>query len=491
MRQIAAIIGGGVIGGGWAARFLLAGWDVMVYDTDPQAERKIAEVMANARASAPFLIDGAMPAEGQLHFTTTLEEAVAEAQWIQESVPERPDIKRRVYHAIQQACRTDAIIGSSTSGFTPTELQEGAINPAQIVVTHPYNPVYLLPLVELVASPATSADDIARAKQILSSIAMKPVHIKGEIDAHVGDRLLEAVWREALWLINDDIATTDVIDDIMTHSFGLRWAQMGLFETYRVAGGEAGMRHFITQFGPALQWPWTKLMDVPELTDELIDKIASQSDAQSGAYSIRELEAIRDKNLIAFLRTLKSHDWAAGAFLNKVEADRAAADSAPKPDGLTGKLALHQGRVMPEWIDYNGHMTEFRYGQVFSDATDEVIKAGGMDKAYLERGYSFYTVETHIRFLGEMSLGDNFTTQSQILSFDGKKLHLCHEMMNDAGTIVATGEHMLLHVDTNKGASAPAVSPVAEALSALAEAQASLAAPDYSGRAVGQKNAKN
>ena len=485
MRQIAAIIGGGVIGGGWAARFLLAGWDVIIYDSDPQAERKIAEVLVNARASAPFLIDGPVPQEGALSFAQTLEEAVGEASWIQESVPERPDIKRSVFAAIQAACRKDALIGSSTSGFTPTQLQEGATDPSQIIVTHPYNPVYLLPLVELVASPATGQKQIDRAKEILSSIAMKPVHIKGEIDAHVGDRLLEAVWREALWLVNDDIATTDVIDDIMTHSFGLRWAQMGLFETYRVAGGEAGMRHFITQFGPALAWPWTKLMDVPELTDELIDKIASQSDVQSGAHSIRELEAIRDKNLIAFLRSLKSHDWAAGAFLNKVEAQRASQkeEVAPTPE----MLVLHHGRVMPDWIDYNGHMTEFRYSQVCSDATDAVLTAGGMDADYLARGLSFYTVETHIRYLGEMALGDEFAVASHILSFDGKKLHLCHDMMNKAGDVVATGEHMLLHVDTNKGASAMAQTPVAEKLGALTKAQATRQAPDYAGRAVGQK----
>ncbi len=485
MRQIAAIIGGGVIGGGWAARFLLAGWDVMVYDTDPEAERKIAEVMVNARASAPFLVEGAMPQEGVLRFADSLDEAVAEASWIQESVPERPDIKRGVYAAIQKACRADALIGSSTSGFTPTQLQEGAKDASQIVVTHPYNPVYLLPLVELVASPATSAEQIARAKEILSAISMKPVHIKGEIDAHVGDRLLEAVWREALWLINDDIATTDVIDDIMTHSFGLRWAQMGLFETYRVAGGEAGMRHFITQFGPALAWPWTKLMDVPELSDELIDKIASQSDAQSGAHSIRELEAIRDKNLVAFLRSLKAHNWAAGAFLNEVDAARANEGAPALSDGEM--LALHEGRVMPDWIDYNGHMTEFRYGQVFADASDAVIKAGGFDAGYLARGLSFYTVETHIRYLGEMSLGEGFKTHSQILSFDGKKLHLCHEMINEAGAVVATGEHMLLHVDSAKGASAPSEAPVAEMLGALAKAHEGLAMPDYCGRAVGQK----
>ena len=487
MRQNAAIIGGGVIGGGWAARFLMAGWDVMVFDTDPEAERKIAEVMKNARASVPFLTDGAMPQEGNLRFAKTLEEAVADASWIQESVPERPEIKRSVYAAIQEACQADAIIGSSTSGFTPTQLQEGAKNASQIVVTHPYNPVYLLPLVELVASPATGQEQIDRAKAILSSISMKPVHIKGEIDAHVGDRLLEAVWREALWLINDDIATTDVIDDIMTHSFGLRWAQMGLFETYRVAGGEAGMRHFITQFGPALAWPWTKLMDVPELTDELIDKIASQSDAQSGSHSIRELEAIRDKNLIAFLRSLKQHDWAAGAFLNDVEKARLAQNSDDNIADATAPLSLHAGRVMPDWIDYNGHMTEFRYSQVCSDATDAVLMAGGMDKDYLAKGFSFYTVETHIRYLGEMALGDEFSVASQILSFDGKKLHLCHEMMNAAGDVVATGEHMLLHVDTNKGASAMAEAPVADKLGALAKAQAERQAPDYAGHAVGQK----
>ena len=490
MKQIAAIIGGGVIGGGWAARFLLAGWDVMVYDTDPQAERKIAEVMANARKSAPFLIDGPLPKEGHLTFAPSLEEAVREALWIQESVPERPDIKRSVYQAIQSACSDEALIGSSTSGFTPTQLQEGAQNPSQILVTHPYNPVYLLPLVELVASPQTSDEQIARAKQILSSIAMKPVHIKGEIEAHVGDRLLEAVWREALWLINDDIATTDVIDDIMTHSFGLRWAQMGLFETYRVAGGEAGMRHFITQFGPALAWNWTKLMDVPELTDELIDKIADQSDAQSGAHSIRELEAIRDKNLVSFLRSLKNHNWAAGAFLNEVERARAHPDKPLSDNEVAGKLSLHKGRVMPEWIDYNGHMTEFRYGQVFSDATDAVIKAGGFDEAYLAQGLSFYTVETHIRFLGEMALGDSFTTKSQILSFDGKKLHLCHEMINEAGDVVATGEHMLLHVDSHKGASTMSISPVLEKLGSLSSAHATLPQPDFCGRSIGMKKSK-
>ena len=143
---------------------------------------------------------------------------------------------------------------------------------------------------------------------------MKPVVIRKEIEAFVGDRLLEAAWREALWLVKDGICTVEELDDIMRYSFGLRWAQMGMFQVYRVAGGEAGMRHFMAQFGPALKWPWTKLMDVPEFNDELVDLIAGQSDEQAHGLSIRELEKIRDDNLVAIMDALRSRTRArAGA----------------------------------------------------------------------------------------------------------------------------------------------------------------------------------
>ena len=266
---------------------------------------------------------------------------------------------------------------------------------------------------------------------------------------------------------------------------------MGLFETYRVAGGEAGMRHFISQFGPALAWPWTKLMDVPEMTDELIDKIASQSDAQSGAYSIRELEAIRDKNLLGFIRLLKQHHWGAGAFLNEVEASRAPAKPTMDDVDVTAPLQLHEGRVQPEWIDYNGHMTEHRYGQVFGEATDALLALAGMDEAYLARGYSYFTVETHIRHLQELSQGDDFTVRTQLLSATGKKLTLCHELHNDEGVVVATSEHLLLHVNSQESKSCEPQAPVAEAMARLHEAQSQLPAPDFCGRAVGMRPASS
>ena len=319
--QIAAIIGGGVIGGGWAARFLLHGWKVNIYDPDPQAPRKIGEVLDNARNSFPAMLDAQLPAEGELVFCDSIAEAVDRAIWIQESVPERLEIKHTTFAEILASAPQDALIGSSTSGFKPSELQQGIDAPERIMVAHPFNPVYLLPLVELVPGDAGRAENTARAQQYLSEIGMKPLLVRKEIDAHIADRFLEAVWREGLWMIKDGIATTEEIDDAIRYGFGLRWAQMGLFETYRIAGGEAGMRHFIAQFGPCLSWPWTKLMDVPELDDELIEKIATQSDEQSGHHSIRELERIRDNNLVGIMRALKETDYGAGRLLREHEAN--------------------------------------------------------------------------------------------------------------------------------------------------------------------------
>ncbi len=327
----AAIIGGGVIGAGWAARFLLHGAAVNVFDPDPDAERKIGEVIDNARQSYPQLFDHSLPAEGKLTFFDSIEAAVADADWVQESVPERLDVKHATYKTIFSAASTTALVGSSTSGFKPSDLQAELNEPERLIVAHPFNPVYLLPLVELVPGDKGSAEITESAREILTAIGMKPLVVRKEIDAHIADRFLEAVWREGLWLIKDGIATTTEIDDAIRYGFGLRWAQMGLFETYRVAGGEAGMAHFIAQFGPCLSSPWTRLMDVPELTDDLVNTIASQSDEQSGQYSIRELERIRDTNLIGIMQALKQNNWGAGELLREQE-KRLVASSAQKQD---------------------------------------------------------------------------------------------------------------------------------------------------------------
>ena len=485
----AAIIGGGVIGGGWAARFLLNGWDVRVFDPDPEAERKIGEVIANARVSLPGLSDTALPPEGRLSFHETMSQAVAGASWIQESVPERLELKRKVYQTLQEHCDPEAILGSSTSGFKPSELQGCAARPEQIVVTHPFNPVYLMPLVELVPTEKNPGDLIERAKETLKSVGMFPLHVRKEIDAHIADRFLEAVWREALWLVKDGIATTEEIDEAIRMGFGIRWAQMGLFDTYRVAGGEAGMKHFMAQFGPALEWPWTKLMDVPEFTDELVDLIAGQSDAQSGHLTIREMERIRDNNLVAMMRALKAQNFASGAVLNHHDVTLSAAAGmvrrASDIANPTQPIVTVRRAVPVDWLDYNGHMTESRYLQAFADASDRLMEIIGCDQAYIATGGSFFTAETHIRHIDETHLGSVIEVRTRVLMAEGKKMHLWHEMYA-RDKLLATGEHILIHVSLETRRPAPFSPEIAANLKMICEAQADLPAPEGLGRYVGQ-----
>ncbi len=484
-RKKAAIIGGGVIGGGWAARFLLNGWDVAVYDPDPEVERKVKAVLDNARAALPLLTDRPLPAEGHLTFAASVAEAVAGASWVQESVSERLALKHSVYAEIQAAA-AEVPIGSSTSGFKASDLQRGAKRPAHIIVVHPFNPVYLLPLAEISGSPINPKSLIEETSELMRGLGMYPLVVRQEIDAFIGNRLLEAAWREALWMIKEGVATTAEIDDAIRLSFGLRWAQMGMFETYRIAGGEAGMRHFMAQFGPALKWPWSRLTDVPEFDEALVELVASQSDAQSGQYTIRELERIRDRNLVGILKVLKANDWGAGDVLNAWERARPLPPPPPLPRDLAQPLMLVVVEVVPEWLDYNGHMTEARYLEACTKTTDAFLDLLDARLGHVQAGFSYYTAETHIRHLAEAKRGDRLTGSVQVLQADEKRLHLWVQLTRGE-TLVATIEQMLLHVEMASGRVCPAPERVLERLRPIASAHARLPWPEGAGRFVGQR----
>lgn len=475
----AAVVGGGVIGGGWVARFLLNGWNVSVFDPDPQAERKIGEVIENARRSLPALYDRALPAEGILTFHNDMASTVADAAWIQESAPEQLALKHKILADIQVHAPKDCLIGSSTSGFKPSELQEESINPGQIVVAHPFNPVYLLPLIEVVPSKATDAAAVDAGCEILRSVGLKPLVVRKEIDAHIADRLLEAVWREGLWLVHDGVATTQEIDDAIRFGFGLRWAQMGLFETYRIAGGEAGMEHFIGQFGPALKWPWTKLMDVPELTPELTARIAQQSDDQSGHMTIRELERLRDDNLVGMMRALKKSGSGAGGTINDHEASL-------QNHGSIDHLPVTVDRQIPQSsTDYNGHMNEAHYVEISAQASDRFMELIGADAEYITAGSSYFTVENHVCYVQEITAGDRISVTTQLIKGLGKKLHLFHRLMMIDGQVAATVETMLLHVDLKTRRTSEPGGIVATNLAEIAVQHDRLAKPEQLGRAIG------
>ncbi|WLS01079.1 3-hydroxyacyl-CoA dehydrogenase NAD-binding domain-containing protein [Shinella sumterensis] len=308
----AAIIGGGIIGGGWAARLALNGWDVTVYDKSSRAIERLHQVVSTAREFMPQLYDVALPAEGTITVCESIKDAVADADWVQESVPERIDIKVEVLSAISLASRSDALLASSTSGLLPSALAENLPNRERFVVVHPFNPVYLLPLVEVVPSQWTSEDIVSRAADTLRQLGMRPLILRREIDGFVANRLQEAIWRESLWMLRDGVATIAEIDDAVKFGFGLRTAQMGQFETFRIAGGEGGMAHYLAHFGPLLAAPWSHLTNVPDLDDNLIQQIATQSDEQCGHLSIGELERLRDENLVSIIRSLKPSRSGAG-----------------------------------------------------------------------------------------------------------------------------------------------------------------------------------
>lgn len=315
----AAIIGAGVIGAGWAARFALHGWSVAIYDPLPDSPERVRAVLHRARGSLSALYDAPLPAEGTVTFAESAAAAVAGADWVQENVPERLEAKQELFQALGPHLEPDSILASSTSGFRPSRLAEGLSCAERFLVCHPFQPVYLLPAVEVVPSRWTLDAATEKGQAVLESIGMSPTLVRREIDAHIADRLLEAVWREALWLVKDGVATTAEIDALIRNGFGLRWAQMGLFETYRIAGGDAGMAHFLAQFGPALQWPWSRLTDVPEMDAALVALIAGQSDAQADGATVAELTDERDRNLVAILKALKATGGGAGKLISDHE----------------------------------------------------------------------------------------------------------------------------------------------------------------------------
>lgn len=486
LRRV-GLLGGGVIGGGWAARFLLNGVDVVMYDPDPDAPRKVGEVVAGARRAYAKLTMAPMPAEGSLNFVATPGDAVAGVDFVQESAPERLDLKRSILGAASAAAHPSVVFGSSTSGLLPTQIQDGMTHPQRLVVGHPFNPVYMLPLVEICGGDATSQAAKDRAAEVYTAVGMRPLVLDKEIDGFVADRLLEAVWREALWLVNDGIATAEQIDDAIRFGAGLRWSFMGTFLTYRIAGGEAGMRHFMEQFGPSLKWPWTKLMDVPDLDDVLLEKIVAQSDAQANGVGIRDLEALRDDCLVAVIQGLRSVGYGAGAVL--AEHERALFSRADIPTAAadpTQPLRVHETTIPSDWVDYNGHTNDSRYAQLSGDAADAFLRRIGLDGAYLQGGHSWYTVESHISYIAQSRAGAAVYVTTQVLGHGPKKLHLFNRMHLTADdTLIATGEHLYLHVDTTVDKVVPAPDEMQARIAEVAVPHAQLSTPDRAGRFVG------
>ena len=309
-----AVVGTGVIGAGWAARALAHGLDVAAWDPAPGWQAKLTAAAQNAWPALRTL--GLFPgaALDRLRCADTLDAACRDADFVQESAPERLGLKQALIERIDAATQAATIIASSTSGLLPSELQSGCRHPERVVVGHPFNPVYLLPLVEVLGGERTAPRNVERAVAFYRDLGMQPLRVRTEIEGFLSDRLQEALWRELLHLLNDGVATTEELDAAIVYGPGLRWAIMGTCLSFHLAGGDAGLEHFMRQFGPALKLPWTRLA-APEPTDELIARLAEGTRQQAAGRTVKEIERLRDDCLIAIMQALRRFEIGAGRTL--------------------------------------------------------------------------------------------------------------------------------------------------------------------------------
>ncbi len=309
------VVGSGIIGAGWAARALAAGLDVLAYDPETGAEarlrKKIDQIWPVLERTGLF--PEASPE--RLTFCDSLEDVAKGCQFIQESAPERIDLKIKLHAEIDAAAAKETIIASSTSGLLPSEFQAQCVHPERIIVGHPFNPVYLLPLVEVLGGNKTEPQSLDAAVDFYRSIGMYPLRVRSEVPGFLSDRLQEALWREILHLVNDDVATPAELDAAIAYGPGLRWALWGACQIFHLAAQPGGMGQFLKHFDPSL-FPWTRL-DPPEITDALAQKMHEGCETLAGDLSIDEMEQVRDDALIGIIESLQKRNLGAGRVFNE------------------------------------------------------------------------------------------------------------------------------------------------------------------------------
>jgi carnitine 3-dehydrogenase len=296
-------VGAGVIGGGWVAHFLARGYDVVAWDPAPDGGERLRHLVD---AAWPALVelglaDGA--SRNRLVVEPDLAAAVAHADVVQESAPEELDLKVKLLAEVDAVTPPHVVISSSTSGYGMSEMQDKCAHPDRTVVGHPFNPPYLIPLVEVVGGTSTSPDVVQWTADFFTLAGKSVIKMEREVPGFVANRLQEALWREALHMVENGEATVEEIDLSITDGPGLRWALQGPMLTFHLAGGQGGMAHMLDHFGPSLLSPWTRL-EAPELTPELRDAVVEGCEREADGRSIDELVAERDKGVIAILRAL-------------------------------------------------------------------------------------------------------------------------------------------------------------------------------------------
>ena len=301
-----AVIGTGVIGTGWIVRCLAHNKKVIAFDKDLKLEKKLIIEIKRAWPFVKKLFNKKKLNLKNFKYVTSIEEAVKNADFIQECVSENYKVKTNLMNNIGKKAKSNAIISSSSSGLLPTRIYSKCKNPARAMIGHPFNPVYLCPGVEIVAGKKTKKRFLNKANKFYKSISMNPIMVKKELPGYLADRLQEALWREGLHIINEGYATTKDLDRAIEDGPGLRWSLMGTFLTFHLAGGKAGMRQMLKQFGPALKLPWTKLK-APKLSKKLSARVIKGTKQQAKGKSVSSISNIRDEYLVNLQKLRKKY----------------------------------------------------------------------------------------------------------------------------------------------------------------------------------------
>ena len=306
MSKPIAVIGAGTIGASWAAIMLARGHEVAASDPAPGAEAFLRRFVANAWPTLDTLGWVAPGASAErLTFHADPAKAADGAAFIQESGPEREDLKIELLAAIDAAAPADTVIASSSSGLLISRVTARCRHPERCVIGHPFNPPHLIPLVEVVGGDKTSEAAITRAMEFYRALGKRPIHIKKEVRGHVANRLQAALWREAVHLVAEGVVSVADADAAIAYGPGLRWALMGPHLTFHLAGGEGGMAHFMSHLGPAVQ-TWMDDLGTTRLTPDVQKEIVAGVADEAGARSIADLQRWRDRKLVEILKVAEA-----------------------------------------------------------------------------------------------------------------------------------------------------------------------------------------
>ena len=302
-----AVIGTGVIGSGWIVRFLAHNKKVIAYDKDIRLKKKIIKEIKRTWPYVRKLFNKKKLKLKNFKYVKSIQEALKEADFVQECAPENYKVKTKLMEIIGKYSKPNVIISSSSSGLLPSRIYSKCKNPSRTIIAHPFNPVYMLPGVEIVPGKRTKKNFLKKAYKFYKSISMNPIMIKKELPGYLSDRLQEALWREALHIVNEGYASTQDLDRAIEDGPGMRWSLMGTFLTFHLAGGNAGMKHMLEQFGPALKLPWTKLK-APKLSNKLSNRVIAGTKKQARGKSVAEISKIRDEYLLNLQKMRKKYE---------------------------------------------------------------------------------------------------------------------------------------------------------------------------------------